>query len=340
MGHKLDTFFAMEKEDIVGNSQSPDTHLYRIKENGLIVRRVFVDTGIDAAPKHILLLSDTHLSTWNLRDFEEKNPCILECIDKRRSTFRREDCLENTERIMEYAPLFDKVIVAGDVIDYLTWGAVDYIKRYIYEKAPDAMVLLGSHDVTRVMGHTLTDPTTLESREEIIKTVVKTDIYYCAEPLGDHALLIGLNNGQSKYSQEQAEKLKADIRKAREESRSILIFQHEPICTHNPAEKEIKPLYISSPGNFYVTDTLNFCDFSKRIGGADSSDTTMEVYRLICENADVIKGVFCGHWHNTAYTEIIGSYMENNVKKETVIPQYVGNAAAYDKGHITVITVR
>ena len=334
MSHKADTFFQMEKEDII-----KEANLYRIKENGLVVRRVFIRNEKMQEPMHILLLSDTHLSTWNIRDFEEKNPCVLECIDKRRSTFRREDALENTERIMSYAHLFDKVIVAGDVIDYLTWGAVDYIKRFIYDKAPDATILLGSHDVTRVMGHTLPDPTTLASREEIIQTVVKTDIYYHSEMLGENLLLISLNNGQSRYTKYQAERLQKDIQKAKEQNLDILIFQHEPICTHNPKEKEITPLYISSTGSWYVTDTLNFCDYSKRIGGAESDETTMEVYRMITENADAVKGVFCGHWHNTAYTEIIGSFTEHGVKQEKIIPQHIGNAAAYDKGHITVITV-
>ena len=340
MSNCAEPFFSMEKEDIVGNSQNPDTHIYRLKENGLAVRHMLIDSGKVQEPQHILLLSDTHLSTWNLRDFEEKNPCVLECIDKRRSTFRREDALENTERIMSYAHLFDKVIVAGDVIDYLTWGAVDYIQRFIYDKAPDAMVLLGSHDVTRVMGHTLPDPTTLASREDIIRTVVKTDIYYHSEILAEKILLIGLGNGQSKYNVSQAERLKADIKRAKEENLDILIFQHEPICTHNPEEKEIKALYTSSTGSWYVTDTLNFCDYAKRIGGAESDEATMQVYQLITENADVVKAVFCGHWHNTAFTEIHGSFMENGVKKDAVIPQYVGNAAAYDKGHITIITVK
>ncbi len=333
MSHKAEAFFAMEKEYLI-----EEANLYRIKENGLIVRRVFIKTGKEPEIKHILLLSDTHLSTWNIRDFEEKNPCILECIDKRRSTFRREDALENTERIMDIAHLFDKVIVAGDVIDYLTWGAVDYIHRFIYDKAPDATVLLGSHDVTRVMGHTLPDPTTLSSREDIIRTVIKTDIYYHSEIIGSSTLFISLNNGQSCYTEDQAVKLGKDIQRAREENLDILIFQHEPICTHNPKEKEITPLYTSSTGS-WKTGTRNFCDFTKRIGGSDSDETTMKVYRLITENADKIKAVFCGHWHNTAYTEIVGSFVENGVKKEKIIPQYVGNAAAYDKGHITVITV-
>lgn len=47
---------------------------------------------------------------------------------------------------MEIAPLFDKLIVTGDVMDYLTWGTLEYVERYIYEKCPDALLAVGGHD--------------------------------------------------------------------------------------------------------------------------------------------------------------------------------------------------
>ena len=65
----------------------------------------------------------------------------------------------------------------------------------------------------------------------------------------------------------------------------------------------------------------------------------MRLYSLIKENADIIKGVLCGHWHNEAYTEIVGSYMENIIKIQKTIPQYVTDAVAYDNGHMMIITV-
>ncbi|MBR2024920.1 MAG: hypothetical protein IKA02_03835, partial [Clostridia bacterium] len=106
-------FFKKEQQTVAGNSENPNTYLYKLKENGLIIHRVFIDVGM-SEEKNILLISDIHLSNWNLKDFEEKNPIILETIDKRRSTFKREDTFLNTERIMNYSHLFDKVIVAGD----------------------------------------------------------------------------------------------------------------------------------------------------------------------------------------------------------------------------------
>ena len=67
---------------------------------------------------------------------------------------------------------------------------------------------------------------------------------------------------------------------------------------------------------------------------------TVRLYRLITENADIIKGIFCGHWHNEAYTEIVASYEKNGVKIKKTIPQYVTDAVSYDKGHMMIITVR
>ena len=333
----INGFFNKESLGIVGNEKNPDTYLYKLKENGLIIHRVFIDVGAKEE-KNILLISDIHLSNWNLRDFEEKNPIILETIDKRRSTFKREDTLLNVERIMNYAHLFDKVIVAGDTIDYLTWGAVDYIQRYVYNKRPDALVLLGNHDTRRAMGHAMPDPSTLASREEMLKTVIKTDLHYHSEIIGDKTFVIGMNNGEAKYTSYQYERLLCDIEMARRKSLSVLIFQHEPICTYNEKEKEVTPIYISSPGSYYTGK--NFYDNPDRAGSSVSDVDTMRLYRLITENADIIKGVFCGHWHNEAYTEIVGSYMENGVKIQKTIPQYVTDAVAYDNGHMMIITIR
>ena len=322
---------------VVGDASNPDTYLYKLDENGLIIHRVYVDAGMDEE-KNILLISDIHLSNWNLKDFEEKNPIILETIDKRRSTFKREDAFLNIERIMNYAGLFDKVIVAGDSIDYLTWGALDYVQRYIYNKRPDALVLLGNHDTKRAIGHCMHDPSSLSSREEMIKTVIKTDLYYHSEVIGNKVLIVGLNNGTASYTPYQYEKLLTDIEMARENGLSMLVFQHQPICTYNEDEKRVEPIYMSSPSAY--RNGFNFCDNRDRAGSPASSEETMRVYRLITENADIVKGVFCGHWHNEAYTQIVGSYMQNGEKVTKMIPQYVNDAVSYDNGHMMIITLR
>lgn len=334
-------FFEQKSTDLKGSAENPNTHLYQL-EDGTIVHRVYIDTKKGGEEKNILFIADTHLITWNLKDFEEKNPIILETIDKRRSSFRREDAIINTEKIMGWSNLFDKTVVGGDLIDYLTWGGLDYIKRFFYDVNPDTLLLVGSHDTTRVMGYENIDPTTLESREEMVQQVIKTDIFYHSEVFANKVMIVALNNAQHKYYDFQVEKLNSDIKKAREENLDILIFQHEHMATCNPKEKRIDVLHENLNGAFNVYEhVLNFCDSPYKIGGPDTECTTLELYNLIRENADVVKGVFCGHWHNEAYTEILGSYIdENGEKKEKIIPQYIVTAVAYEKGHMMVITVR
>ncbi len=336
-------FFEQAAIDIVGSAADPNTHLYKL-EDGTIVHRVYVNTKKGGEEKNILFISDTHLTTWNLKDFEEKNPVILETIDKRRSSFRREDALLNTEKFMSWSTMFDKTVVGGDLIDYLTWGGIEYIQRFFYDKNPEAILLIGSHDTTRIVGYKseIEDPTTLESREDIIRGALKTDIHYHSEIFADRALLIALDNGQHKYYDFQVEKLKADIEKAKKEDLDIFIFQHEHMATNNPKEKRINVLYENLNRDFNIHEhVLDFCDSPYKIGGPGTEGTTLELYNLIRENADIIKGVFCGHWHNEAYTEILGSYInENGEKIEKIIPQYIVTAAAYEKGHMMVITVK
>jgi hypothetical protein len=72
---------------------------------------------------------------------------------------------------------------------------------------------------------------------------------------------------------------------------------------------------------------------------------TMKVYNLIVRNSDVIKGVFCGHWHNHMYTEILaqnedGSFKTDENGNYVVIPQHTVTANAYGSGNAIKITVK
>ena len=87
--------------------------------------------------------------------------------------------------------------------------------------------------------------------------------------------------------------------------------------------------------------TLWECDgkmqnFRRAIGSRTRNDdeATRRVYRLIRENGDVIRGVFCGHWHSAYYAEIdAGQYR---------IPQYEleGNPYNGQAGHVLRILVK
>ena len=66
------------------------------------------------------------------------------------------------------------------------------------------------------------------------------------------------------------------------------------------------------------------------IGGAERCDaTTMKIYDLITENADVVKAIFTGHWHSQFYSEVCASYEKNGEKVPAFIPQYVISGNPY-----------
>lgn len=323
-------------ETITGSPAHPGTHIFRFTDSGIIGRRAFVETKKGGEALYILHLTDIHLSNLNLLDFEEKNPVVLSTYDGRRSSFNREDVFRNLGRLMPLAPLFAKTIITGDIIDYLTWGAVEYIQRYIYDRHPETLLVAGGHDVTRECQGKVKDTTSLLSRQEILQTVWKQDLYYHSEILADKVMLVLLNNGEHRYYAHQTERLRADIQKARCKDLTVLIFQHEPLCTRNEAETAVVPLRTSQ-----TSIPKNYHNGRIFIGNTESTDEdSMEMYQLITESADVIKAVFCGHMHNEVYTEIVGWDRTGEAPQKVLIPQYVLDAAAYDKGHMLMITVR
>ena len=149
-------------------------------------------------------------------------------------------------------------------------------------------------------------------------------------------MLIQLDNGMHKFTETQVPKLAADIETARERGIPVLLFMHIPVYTRNEKEAEVPAMR---------DDTQTKCDFYRNsrndcVGkdDMDPEDPTAQVYSLIVNNADVVKGVLNGHMHEGFYSEIVG---KNPQTGETVlIPQYTMRGSCYGNGHVTLITVR
>ena len=58
---------------------------------------------------------------------------------------------------------------------------------------------------------------------------------------------------------------------------------------------------------------------------------------MIANNADVIKGIFAGHYHSDYMTKIAAKTPSG---EDTFIPQYVLTGNPYDGGHVLKITVK
>ncbi len=328
-----ENFANHKKIDIHGSFQDANTHIYQLdNKSGIMVREASFDTGKGGKEIKILHVTDLHLHAINQRDEQDENPSVFGSL-QHRMAFRNESTLPNLKRVLGIRNGFDQTIITGDAIDYLTWGSLELLQNYVWEQIPDVWVTVGGHELTRVMEGDIPDPTTLESRYRILKAYWKHDMYYFSKILGGKVMLVQMNNGESKYHECQYQSFKRDIDIARREEMILLLFQHEPLCTHNPAEKQVVPLRINDGSG-----CRNFCDCF--MGNDESDEVTGRIYRLITENADVIKGVFCGHRHSDHYTEIKASGLSSGDRKEMIIPQYVLTGNMYDNGHIMVITVK
>ena len=305
---------------------------YQLGAGGVSVREVVIETGDEnAEPLEIFQVTDLHFNYCNDEDFEEANPSIMATYNGRK-WLANGSSVPNAIRSLEYASQGDAIVITGDVLDYMSRGAIELTHKYIWDPYPNALIAFGNHEMTRrCQDNPVTpDPTSLESRYEFLQENWEHDVYYTSKVVKDKVMLIQLDNGSSRFWDSQIEPLKADLALAREKGYTVLLFYHIPLCTKNPNEAPLYPIRRN--------DTYEW-DFSvNEIGNPSTTDAaTLEVYDIITNSADVIKATFCGHFHSDYTTEIIAKTADGT---DTVIPQYILTGNPYDGGHALKITVK
>ena len=200
------------------------------------------------------------------------------------------------------------------------------------------MMVLGGHELTKQMQTKLPDQLPLEERLAVLEKVWPNDMHYYSRDLGDKIIAVLLDNSMSKYLPVQVDKLKADVERAKEEGKIILIFQHEPISTWNPKHVAVRAV-IENSGALKVVDMgVNLGMIGKQV---DTDEATAKVCELIRSNADVIKAVFAGHWHSQFYADITASFTKDGKTHDALIPQYVVSGSPYHaNGFLTRVIVK
>lgn len=292
-----------ERITVSGSEKDLATWIYTLGKNGVRVREAVFDSGKGGAPAEIIHMTDVHFNTVNVQDAIEDNPSVIATYVQRFNSFPGSK--DNIDRCMEYACYFDQIVLTGDVIDYLSWGNLELLQQRVWDRAPTALVAMGNHEPVRCMGlpNDVADPSTLESRYEMLQGVWKHNIFYTSRIVKDKAMVIQLDNGLGRFCNEQISQLEADIAKAREKGYVVLLFYHVPLDTS---------------------------------GVAKGDEATRKVYELITNNADVIKGTFCGHLHVNRYEEIKAKTASGQA---ATIPQYILEPVANYKGVLLKITV-
>ena len=302
--------------------------------DGMTVREITLNSLLGGDAVDVFQMSDVHFNYCNQQDMEENNPTVMSTL-KNRTQNANGSNLALTEKCIGYGANADQMVFTGDIMDYLSYGNLELLQNSIWNKYPNALVTLGNHDSARAVGlpTDVKDETTVESRYEILQKNWKHNIYYTSKVIKNKVMIIQMDNGMFKFWDNQVEQLKNDIKTAKENNYTVLLFVHVPLATGNEADLNKKAFYIGDP----VSATDNFYSGAYTVVGYNSTGATKEVYDIITNNADIIKGVFCGHEHCDYYTEISA---KTSAGQSAYIPQFTMSASFLDGGAITKITVK
>ncbi len=363
-------------EEIYNNSgvytTSDNTAINFYKLNGKLSTLV-TEVAIDAVgensnldPTTIMQLTDIHFTYADDVDIAENNIYTMTSWSQRQNNgaFFTSDLDFSNYRMqwilkaLEYsAAVGDQTVVTGDMIDFISHGNLTLMNRVIAEPYSDSLMVVGNHEPVRLVSETasLSDPNkwSAEYYEILDKFWVDHDLTYTSKMVGKEVMIIQMDNSHYFFTQAQATALEADLKIARDNGYTVLIFTHIPfVPTDGASSQEL----LMGKGGIAVGPDGTEDDYYIETGDTNQSlvdgrdadweaegktsftpteyvDATEKVYNLILDNGDIVKGVFNGHKHNTIYSRL---YKEGG----TVVPQYTLAASFIDGGVVMKITVQ
>jgi len=312
-------------------------------------------------PVKIAFFSDTHF-VGELTEADKTKQHLVDLYELRKNTFR--GTVKSTPASLAFGDLFDRTVIGGDLFDFYSEGNINLFKATVTDKYPNALTLLGNHEASEGFSGILPETPTpladiyadLNNRifgynsiktQGGFKTLEEAEAYndiYLAHNLvkdsygNEKALLLLMDNQSYKYlySDLHYSRLEFYINYAHTNKIPILIFQHTPLATGRKTEMVSPYDIINNPNgvgaDYGSSSSTGYAGHSKY---ATQHPMTDKVYNLIVNNADVVKGIFCGHEHNNIYTEIVA---KNSDGTATIIPQY-NISGNYLYSNINLITV-
>lgn len=343
--------FAFSGEYLSGDGTDINNTI-KILNNKLRVRDVIIGTADDSDPINIVAFSDVHLNNYNKLDELLDNPSINGQWYGVEGTIRgmgRVDqgfgSVDNANKLMEYASLYDKTVIIGDIMDYFSYGSAELAKKLLVDRSVNnnTLIALGNHETAELFAKVTAKNgfremfTQTYKYQKLNEELWPHDIYYYSEVItkGDKNVKVVVMDNQSvQYNSSIYSKLLQDITDSRNNNIPILIFQHVPMNTGNENDAQVIPF---GDGSEPTGGSANFYNGTDNVGSSNSNTNTKKVYDLICSSGDIIKGIFCGHVHNSYYLEIKATDKDGNA---TTIPQYiVAGSYMYNKGEAFKISV-
>lgn len=343
-------YFAKGITTIRGSEADKTTWVYQVNGSGLLLREADIDLGGD----NELVL--THTSDWHIIAMDEADYAdeqIAASYNQRKTYFK--DGPRNAREVMKFGNFYDKTIITGDTTDYLSTGSFNYVNSVIGKS--NVIVGLGNHEFRKVWYGSYTDTQDINERYTITQDNWKNNIFYHSEILEDKVMLVYIYNSagedtQKYYTEAFTAKdalgnektdtvdnfFAGDLAIAKENGYKVLLFQHTPTSTGKEEDANLQAII----ENFNdAADKVVTKDYYHLSGHADN-DTDMDraMYKLITENADLIKGIFNGHVHAQLYSEVKAKSTPDAADYDSVIPQYTTGLNAYGYGCAIKITVK
>lgn len=322
-------FYSQGTLDVPECGKCQAVKVYRMKYTGQYIFEIEIDSGLGGESVEIDQITDIH---FNYVSISDEGDGEVMGTKKCRMWNKEGESVKSAIKAMDVAQYADQTVITGDVFDYLSHGCMMLTKKHVLDRDPDVLMTLGGHELTKQMQTGLPDETPIEERYGMLGEVWPHDMFYHSKVVCDKVIAVCLDNSLGKFLPCQQGKLEADIKKARDEGKIILAFMHEPVATRT--HKGAIPAFWEMEG---AHKSFDF-DGATTVGAKpDTDEATASVYALLTENADVVKGVFCGHRHSAFYTEISASYTDEKGKHPLAIPQWVAPGNPY-LGHVGMVT--
>ncbi len=240
-----------------------DHKVFTLKD-GLYVRDITINTGLNTEKTTIGFISDTHFS--GVDDVDIKSNSAAMNSFRNRGDMKKSLDYYPRVGLMRFMSICDKGVTGGDSIDYLSNRTVLASSRYIAQQSVynrtvkyvqddgtaikgvggSINMVLGNHDPKQ--GSTFTQ----SEAYEWISKYWPNDLYYHSEIMldkdgNDNIMMIYIDNNYNKYWESQIAPLTRDLTYARQNNVPVLIFQHIPLQTRNANEYAYK----EGPGEWY-----------------------------------------------------------------------------------------
>lgn len=331
-------------EEITEHQFAQGKNFY-ISNAGPVVREIHIEhTNPNVKSSVFGVIADAHINRVD-RNGKDKYDAEVMFSYWTRPGFSQKWVTEAFLNATKLISTYDTFILNGDTVDYVTYGTLDYIKEKVLDKYDNCIFSMGNHEPVKNMQTYIPDIDCDRNHRQLYEYFDKELLNCHTTLLNDSILLMTFNNGSYyRYNQEQYDKLKEAIALAREKGYIILMFQHIMISTGNPEDTHVKSLSQGFGDSCTHPDGRNYYNFSSTpVTGSKydfqinmhtpNDDLNDEMYDLITQNTDVIRGLFVGHNHRCDYMEILPRNCNREIIKDgskPTIPVHNIDSNPYD----------